>query len=64
MKPVKEVKIFTEGIWNMAEVITDDGMVKGNWNELNFRNEVLGANNGCTHFNDQRNDAYFNYGYY
>lgn len=52
MKPVKEVTIFTEGIWNMAKVLTDDGIIKGNWNDINFRTEVLNSSNGWTHFID------------
>ena len=49
MEYVKEVRVFVEGIWNMAEATTDNGVIKGNWNELKFRDEVLNACNGWTH---------------
>jgi len=54
MEYVKEVRIFVEGIWNMAEATTDNGVIKGNWNELKFRDEVLNACNGWTHIIDSR----------
>ena len=54
MKYVKKVKIYIDGIWNMADVITEDSIITGNWNELKFRNEVFEACNGWTLFNDTR----------
>ena len=49
------IRIYTEGIFNMAEATnTKNETVKGNWNNMSFRNDILMYTNGYTIFIDER----------
>lgn len=51
----KTVKIFPDGIWNKAVAVTATGLeISGNWNEYEFRENVLKNINGFTKFIDER----------
>jgi hypothetical protein len=52
---ITELTIYTEGVWNKVKARTAEGeIILGDWNEIEFRNNILSRINGWTHIIDQR----------
>ena len=49
------IRIFTEGTFYMVEATNfKNETIKGNWNDVFFRENILKYTNGYTRFSDER----------